>query len=361
VVGGLEGRGGAWNGRGAVVGGGIVPEPRGFGSAGRSLGAGMPASVDDAGGPGGFPGGLPPPSDEDMRRWYPASGRTRQSGAMIAVLGTGLLGSGFARALRRADQTVHVWNRTTARARALEVDGANAFDSPADAIRGASRIHLVLTDDAAVDSVLAAAAPESGLRVFDHSTTSPGGALARTERWAERGVSYLHAPVFMGPQNALESTGLMLVSGDRAVVETAKPLLTPMTGKLIDLGPRVDAAAAFKLLGNLFLMALTAGFADMLALAKAMHIAPTELATLFDHFNPGASVPARFKRMLEAHHGPPSWELAMARKDARLMQDETDRAELVLTLLPAFAARMDAVIAQGHGRADWTVVGKDFL
>ncbi|HEY5933794.1 MAG TPA: NAD(P)-binding domain-containing protein [Kofleriaceae bacterium] len=280
---------------------------------------------------------------------------------MIAVLGTGLLGSGFVRALRRNDQAVNVWNRTAARARALEIDGARAFDSPAEAIRDASRVHLVLADDAAIDAVLAAAAPDAGTRIFDHSTTSPGGALARTERWAERGVIYLHAPVFMGPQNAHDSTGLMLVSGDRAVVESAIPLLTPMTGKLVDLGPRVDAAAAFKLLGNLFLMALTAGFADMLALGKSMNVAPAEIATLFDHFNPGAHVPARFKRMLEAHHGPPSWELAMARKDARLMQDETDRAELVLTLLPAFAARMDEVIAQGHGRADWTIVGKDFL
>jgi len=280
---------------------------------------------------------------------------------MIAVLGTGLLGSGFARALRRADQTVHVWNRTAARARALEVDGAQAFDSAADAIRGVARVHLVLSDDAAVDAVLAAAAPAAGTRVFDHSTTSPGGAVERTRHWLARGVTYLHAPVFMGPQNALESTGLMLVSGDRVVVETAKPLLTPMTGKLVDLGTRVDAAAAFKLLGNMFLMALTAGFADMLALAKAMQISPTDLAKLFDHFNPGASVQARFKRMLEAGNGPPSWELAMARKDARLMQDETDRAELVLTFLPAFAARMDQVIAEGHGRADWTIVGKDFL
>ena len=62
-----------------------------------------------------------------------------------------------------------------------------------------------------------------------------------------------------------------------------------MTGKLVDLGPRVDAAAAFKLLGNLFLMALTAGFADLLALAKAMDVSPAEAATLFEHFNPGAS------------------------------------------------------------------------
>jgi 3-hydroxyisobutyrate dehydrogenase len=280
---------------------------------------------------------------------------------MIAVLGTGLLGSGFTRALVRAGESVHVWNRTAEKARALEAAGAHAFASPADAVRGASRIHVVLSDDAAVDAVLAAAklAPQSF--VIDHSTTSTAGVLERTARWHQAGITYLHAPVFMGPQNAQDSTGLMLVSGDRDVVDRMHPLLAKMTGKLVDLGPRVDAAACFKLLGNLFLMALTAGAADMLGLAKALGVAPAEAATLFDHFNPGATIGARIKRMTDAAFEPPSWELAMARKDARIVQGEVDRAGVALALLPAIAARMDAVIAQGYGKVDWTVIAKDFL
>ena len=209
--------------------------------------------------------------------------------------------------------------------------------------------------------MLTAAAPGLAGLVIDHSTTSTAGALERTSRWRERGITYLHAPVFMGPQNALESTGLMLVSGDRDVVARVTPLLTPMTGKLVDLGPRVDAAAAFKLLGNLLLMAFTEGFTDMLALGKAMSVSPAQIATLFEHFNPGGSLPARFKRMTDADYANPSWELAVARKDARLMQAEADLAGIVLTMLPAFAARMDEAIAAGHGHADWTVVAKDYV
>ena len=51
-------------------------------------------------------------------------------------------------------ETVHVWNRTTEKARALEADGAKAFDQPREAVRGASGIHVTLSDDATVDSVL---------------------------------------------------------------------------------------------------------------------------------------------------------------------------------------------------------------
>ena len=282
---------------------------------------------------------------------------------MITVLGTGLLGAGFTRALRKRDLPVRVWNRTLDKARALEALGATVVESAAEAVRGAERVHVVVADDAAVDSVMDAAAPglTQGALVIDHSTTSTAGCARRTAEWHAKGIVYQHAPVFMGPGNAAESTGLMLISGERDIVARATPLLAPMTGKLVDLGPRVDAAAAFKLLGNLFLMALTAGFTDMLALGQAMGVAPHDVATLFDHFNPGANVPARFKRMTDADYDNPSWELAMARKDARLMQAEADAAGVPLALVPMVAAAMDRFIADGHGHADWTILGKDFV
>src|SRR5450759_5425810 len=73
---------------------------------------------------------------------------------MIAYLGTGLLGSNFVRALLSRGETVHVWNRSPDKAHALEKYGARAFDDPAEAVRGAERVHLTLSDDSAVDGVL---------------------------------------------------------------------------------------------------------------------------------------------------------------------------------------------------------------
>jgi 3-hydroxyisobutyrate dehydrogenase len=283
---------------------------------------------------------------------------------MITILGTGLLGSAFARALLRQGEAVRVWNRTAERARVLAAEGANVVESGvAEAVRGVARVHVVLADDEAVDSVLAAAAPgfASDVLVFDHSTTSPGGALERTRHWRERGVTYMHVPVFMGPQSALDRSGLMLVSGDRELVARVTPLLAPMTGKVVDVGPRVDQAAAFKLLGNLQLMAFTAGFADLIALAKAMNITPAEVNLLFEHFDPGPSLVRRFKRITNGSYDQPTWDLAMARKDALLMQAEAERAGIPLRMLPSLAHLMDEMIARGYGEADWTVVAKDLM
>jgi 3-hydroxyisobutyrate dehydrogenase len=282
---------------------------------------------------------------------------------VIAFLGTGLLGSNFVRAMRRRGVEVQVWNRTPARARVLETEGARAFDDPADAARGASVVHLAVSDDAAVDDVLERARPGLGKSavIVDHTTTSPGGAAARVVRWAERGIAFQHAPVFMGPQNALEATGLMLASGDRALFDSLAPELSKMTGKLVYLGPKPDRAAAFKLFGNLFLMSMTAGVADVLALARALGVEPAEAATLFDVFNPAASMGPRVKRILEGDYAHPSWELAMARKDARLMLEAAEKGGKNLTLVPAIAKVMDRWIQQGHAQDDWTIIAKDAL
>ncbi|MCY1054018.1 NAD(P)-dependent oxidoreductase [Nannocystis sp. SCPEA4] len=282
---------------------------------------------------------------------------------MIAFLGTGLLGAGFVQALLRRGETVHVWNRSFAKAEALTGAGARAFADPAEAVRGAERVHLTLSDDAAVDEVLERARPGFGAEVLlvDHTTTAPTGTRARVARWDERGLRFVHAPVFMGPQNTLESTGVMLVSGERARVAAVQPYLERMTGKLVDLGERPDQAACMKLLGNLFLMFLTSGVAEVFNLGRALAVDPLQAAELFSYFNPGATVGGRAERMLAGEFSQPSWELAMARKDARLMLEEAAQAERSLAVLPAIAALMDRYIARGHGQDDWTVIARDAL
>ena len=101
--------------------------------------------------------------------------------------------------------------------------------------------------------------------------------------------------------------------------------------------------------------------AEMLALAKALDVPAGQAAALFDQFNPGVTIPARLRRMIEATFDDRSWDLVMARKDAGLMIEAAAAAGVPLAVLPAIAARMDAVIAEGHGCRDWTVIAKDVV
>ena len=282
---------------------------------------------------------------------------------MKAFLGMGLLGSHFVRAMIKKGDKLQVWNRTTSKATELEKYGAKAFTNVADAVKGAKIIHVTLKDDASVNQVLEAAS--SGFNkdaiIIDHTTTTKEGAIQRTKKWKERGFSYQHAPVFMGPANALESTGFMLVSGDEDLIRKLEPELSKMTGKLLHFGTEAGRAAAMKLVGNAFLVCFTTGIRDTLSLGKALDVPLDDINTLFDSWNPGAQLPARLKRMTDGDYTNPSWELNMARKDSGLFLQAAAKAGIELAMIPGAAALMDQWIEKGYGNNDWTVIAKDSI
>src|SRR5262245_3957556 len=275
----------------------------------------------------------------------------------IAVLGTGLLGSGMARRFLKSKMPVTVWNRTLAKARALESDGASTSPSPADAVRNADRVHIVLSEDTVVDDILEQLVPalKADAIVIDHSTTLPEGTAKRFDRMRARGVRFLHAPVFMSPQMALEGKGLIMISGPQADYEAVRAEIDGMTGEAWYLGERPDLAAAYKLFGNAMLFAVNGGLADIFTMARANGIDPLQTLEVFNHFQLLAGIPIRGQRMASGNTTPASFELSMARKDVRLMT-EAARGEPLL-VLPTIARRMDEAIAAGKGDHDLAAIG----
>jgi 3-hydroxyisobutyrate dehydrogenase len=272
----------------------------------------------------------------------------------IAFFGTGLMGASFVRRARANGLEVNVWNRSPAKARALEALGARAFDDPAAALAGAERVHLSLADDASVDAVLEPLATmiAPAQWIVDHTTTAVRPTAERVARWDARGRVYVHAPVFMAPSNCAEGTGLMLVSGEKSRHDTLLPALQAMTGTVHYLGAAPERAAAFKLFGNLTLIGMMGVLADVNRLAHAVGIGTEEAFALFKQFNPGATLPARAARIAAADWGNPSFEMSMARKDVRLMIEEAQRGGVDLYVMPGVAAMLDAGIARGEGAWD---------
>lgn len=276
----------------------------------------------------------------------------------IAFLGTGLLGSAFAEAAAQRGDDVTAWNRSADKVLALKAFGVNAATTPADAVRDATRIHLVLKDDGVVETVLAAA--RSGLSVdaivIDHTTTLPALTAQRAARLAAEGIRYLHCPVFMGPAAARSAKGTMMAAGPRALFDLVKADLQKMTGKLNYMGERLDLAAANKLLGNAAIIGVAALMADVLTLAQASDVAGADAIQLLGLLDLNAMVAGRGMNMAKGDFAA-SFELAMARKDVALMLETTGARPMAA--LPAVAARMDALIAAGHGAADCSVMGLD--
>lgn len=268
-----------------------------------------------------------------------------------------MLGSGFVQAFRRRGVDVRVWNRTFEKAQALEAYGARAFDSPAQAALGAQRVHLCLHSDESVDSTLDAALNDiaAGTPVIDHTTVLPGGVEARRSRLHERGIPFLHAPVFMGPPNAAAATGTMLASGERALFERLRPALEPMTGKLVYLGERSDLAAIYKLLGNSVILGLVSTLADMFALGEENGVSREDAYRLFEFYDPSGQITGRGKRMSQ-HDYEPTWTLEMARKDAGLMLQSAGADQL--PLIAAVEQVMREAIARGLGERDLAAIAR---
>lgn len=269
-----------------------------------------------------------------------------------------MLGAALAEAAAQRGDSVTAWNRSMDKALALAPFGVKAAATPMEAVRGASRVHLVLKDDAVVEEVIAAARPGMSAEaiLIDHTTTLPALTAKRAEAFQAAGLKYLHCPVFMGPMHARKAQGSMMVAGPRALFQAVEAELARMTGRLEYLGERPDLAAANKLIGNAVIIGLSATLADVLTLAQANNVGGEDAIGLIGLLDLNAMVATRGLNMAKGSFAP-SFELAMARKDVRLMLESAGKRPLAT--LPAIAARMDQLISAGHGASDTSVLAID--
>lgn len=276
----------------------------------------------------------------------------------IAFLGTGLLGGALAEAAAKRGDQVTVWNRTAEKARALEQFGITVAATPADAVRGAKHVHLVLRDDAVVADVIARLRPglDKDAIILDHTTTLPTLTAERVRSLNAEGVSYLHCPVFIGPAAARLGHGTILAAGPRRLFDAVKADLERMAPKVEYAGERGDLAAVYKLCGNGFIIGINALVADVLTVASSAGVSAEEAMRVVQFFDPSSVINGRGRNMIAKAYAP-SFELEMARKDVRLMLETA--ADKPLSSLPGVAARMDALIAEGHGGEDLAVMGLD--
>lgn len=190
-------------------------------------------------------------------------------GTRISLFGTGLMGFPMALRLLRAGFEVTVWNRTAAKAEPLARSGAAIAPSPAAAAASAEIAITMLQDAAAVESVLfergllAALAP--GALLVDMSSIPPAVARAHGERAAAAGHGYLDAPVSGGTRGAERGELAIMVGGDPADLETARPALAAL-GRPTRVGP-VGSGQVTKCV-NQAIVGVTIG-----AVAEGLHLA----------------------------------------------------------------------------------------
>jgi 3-hydroxyisobutyrate dehydrogenase len=160
----------------------------------------------------------------------------------------------------------------------------------------------------------------------------------------------------MGPPAARNAQGSMMAAGPKALFDSVQEELAQMTGKLEFMGERADLAAIHKLFGNAAIIGLSGVIADVLTLAQASNVDGTDAIKLLGWLDLNAMVANRGGKMAKGDFTT-SFELAMARKDLRLMLETTGSRPMAA--LPAVASRMDQLIAEGRSDEDFTVMAVD--
>ncbi|PYP79032.1 MAG: 3-hydroxyisobutyrate dehydrogenase [Gemmatimonadetes bacterium] len=194
----------------------------------------------------------------------------------VAFLGLGAIGRPMAARLAAApDISLAVWNRTAERARTFASEtGARQAVTPADAARGADVVLTCFPVSADVDAVLDGddgllAGLARGALLVDCTSGDPATSRRIAARLAERGVGFLDAPVSGGTIGAEQGTLTVMVGGDAALLERARPVLETFGKKIVHCGA-VGAGDALKAVNNALLAIHVWSTAEGLAaLAKA--------------------------------------------------------------------------------------------
>jgi 3-hydroxyisobutyrate dehydrogenase len=274
----------------------------------------------------------------------------------VAVLGTGIMGAPMARNLAAAGFEVTVWNRTRERADPLADAGATIADSPREAAAGAEAVITMLSDAKAVGHVARQAfAGHEGRGVWIQASTV--GIEAARELGglaADAGVEYVDAPVLGTKQPAEQGELIVLASGPEAARGRCEPVFDAIGSKTWWLGD-AGAGSRMKLVLNNWLLALTAGLAETIALAASLDADPATFLEIIDGAPMGAPyAQLKGKAMIESSLDP-SFPLALAAKDARLVLEAAESAGLDLDVAESVERRFRAAV-DDHGEEDMAAV-----
>jgi 3-hydroxyisobutyrate dehydrogenase-like beta-hydroxyacid dehydrogenase len=176
----------------------------------------------------------------------------------LAVLGTGLMGGPLAINLASAGHKLHVWNRTSDKAKELGA-GISVYANPKLAVANAQAVIVMLSSGPVCEEVLfgpsgAASAMKKGASLVVMSSIGYEEAKSMASRAREMGLVWVDAPVSGGTTAAKAGKLSIMAGGEATQIAELDPVLSAM-GTVTHVGP--DGAGALTKLVNQLLVAST--------------------------------------------------------------------------------------------------------
>jgi len=281
----------------------------------------------------------------------------------IAFLGLGNMGGPMAANLISAGHAVRGFDPVPAAAAAAAANGANVFDSTADAVTEADVVITMLPNGDIVRRCYAEVLPaaRAGALFIDSSTISVNDAREVHAQAESLGFSQLDAPVSGGVKGAAAGTLAFMVGGDESAVQRARPVLEPMAGKIIHCGA-AGAGQAAKVCNNMVLAVQQIAIGEAFVLAEKLGLTAQSLFDVITgatgncwavHTN--CPVPGPVPTSPANNDFKPGFATALMNKDLGLAMDAVTSTGSAAPL-GSHAAEIYAKFAADHADKDFSAV-----
>ncbi|HYW47465.1 MAG TPA: NAD(P)-dependent oxidoreductase [Bryobacteraceae bacterium] len=281
----------------------------------------------------------------------------------IAFIGLGRMGSGMVRNLLRAGHQLSVYNRTRSKADTLAAEGANAADSPADAVRHCEAVITMLADDAAVEQCVwgaggFASVLKAGAVHISSSTISTALARRLAAEHAQRGQEYLSAPVFGRPEAAEAKKLLIVTAGLEEPLSRCRTIFEAIGQQTFVAGREPWQANAVKLCGNFMIASVIESFGETFALLRKAAVAPRIfLETMNALF--ASPVYANYGRIIaEEQFEPAGFALKLGLKDVRLALEVAQECAAPMPVASVIRDSFISAVAAGQADFDWSSIAR---
>jgi len=279
----------------------------------------------------------------------------------VAVLGTGIMGGPIARNLSAAGFDTKAWNRTREKAEPLGRDGVEVADTPAGAAGGADAVITMLASADAIGDVMrgeggALGAMREGSIWLQMSTIGIAGTGEMEALAGDGGVVFVDSPVLGTKQPAEQGKLVVLAAGPADALEACAPLFEAIGAKTITF-EEPGQATRLKLVLNNWVLSVTVGTAETIALAERLGVDPKQFLAAIEGGNlDSAYAQMKGGMMIDRSFDDASFPLRLALKDAKLVLDAASGNGERPALPSAIEKRLSQADDLGHGDEDMAAV-----
>src|SRR5438105_8286763 len=272
----------------------------------------------------------------------------------VGFVGLGIMGQPMAGNARKAGFPVTVTNRTLARADPLKAEGATVVQTPREVAERSDIVVTMVTNAPDVEAVTfgpdgIAGGAHPGLLVVDMSSISPAASRDFAERAKAKGFATLDAPVSGGEIGAIEARLSIMVGGDAADVERARPLFEALGKTIVHIGGH-GAGQACKLANQIAVAINNLGVSEALVFAAAMGIDLERTRQVIAGGAGSSWAMQNYAPKMLAGDFKPGFMVDHQQKDLRNVLDSAFSAHLALPATSLAHALYNALQREGGGR-----------